>query len=41
MDGVCWKVDGESIHVDERMIKLDDVVEITSADERLFDNVWE
>ena len=39
--GICWKTDGESIQVDENRIKLDDVVELTSADERLFDDAWE
>ena len=40
-EGVCWRVDGESIQVDDSVIKMDDVIEITSADERLFDDVWE
>lgn len=39
--GICRRVDGKSIQVDDNLINLDDVVEITSADERLFDNVWE
>lgn len=37
--GICWRVDGESIHVDDTVIKLNDVIETTAADERLFYDV--
>ena len=41
ISGICRKVDGESIQVDDSVIKMDDVIEITAADERLFNDVWE
>ena len=36
--GICWKVDSDVIQVNESLIKFDDVIEITAANESVFQN---